>query len=305
MECRLCLGSAPAESSVSIFGDPHPERLEQRIRTCCQIYVKRGDGLPNTVCLSCKTNLESLISFRKACFRNNETSQVRLDDCLNNKTEEVLLEDLIWDDEPSIPTIHRKSSEICSNPSPSESELVLHTREKLFKCATCLKSFTRKDRLVMHLRSHTGEKPYKCEMCSKSFSEKSSLKSHVILHTEIRPHKCEICLKSFFYKYRLESHKISHTGVKPYKCEICLKSFTLKSSFGLHKKSHTGIKPHKCDICLKSFTQKSSLLSHEKLHSGIKPYICEICLKSFSKKLPSFHMKNYILGYNHTNVTFV
>ncbi|XP_077298159.1 uncharacterized protein LOC143919629 isoform X2 [Arctopsyche grandis] len=77
MECRLCLGSAPAESSVSIFGDPHPERLEQRIRTCCQIFVKRGDGLPDTVCLSCKTNLELLISFRKACFRNNESSRLR------------------------------------------------------------------------------------------------------------------------------------------------------------------------------------------------------------------------------------
>ncbi|XP_077303022.1 uncharacterized protein LOC143923288 isoform X2 [Arctopsyche grandis] len=73
MECRLCLGPAPAASSVSIFRrpDPHPERLEQRIRTCCQIYVKRGDGLPDRVCLSCKTSLELLSSFRKACFRNN------------------------------------------------------------------------------------------------------------------------------------------------------------------------------------------------------------------------------------------
>ncbi|XP_077286545.1 uncharacterized protein LOC143911526 [Arctopsyche grandis] len=96
MECRLCLGSAPAESSVSIFGDLHPERLEQRIRTCCQIQVERGDGLPDTVCLSCKTNLELLINFRKACFRSNETSQLRLNDCLKIKTEEVLLEDVVW-----------------------------------------------------------------------------------------------------------------------------------------------------------------------------------------------------------------
>ncbi|XP_077290490.1 uncharacterized protein LOC143914231 [Arctopsyche grandis] len=115
MECRLCLGPAPAESSVSIFqSDPHPERLEQRIRTCCQIHVKRGDGLPDAVCLSCKTNLELLIGFRNVCFRSYETSQLnRLDDCWKIKTEEVLLEDLIWDDEPSLPTTHRKNSEIC------------------------------------------------------------------------------------------------------------------------------------------------------------------------------------------------
>ncbi|XP_077294574.1 uncharacterized protein LOC143917058 isoform X2 [Arctopsyche grandis] len=112
MECRLCLGPAPAESSVSIFGDPHLERLEQRIRTCCQIQVKRGDGLPDRVCISCKTTLDSLISFRKACFRNNESSRLRVDDCLKIKTEEVLLEDSIWDDESSQSTIHRKNSEI-------------------------------------------------------------------------------------------------------------------------------------------------------------------------------------------------
>ncbi|XP_077288111.1 uncharacterized protein LOC143912688 [Arctopsyche grandis] len=114
MECRLCLGSAPADTSVSIFGDSHPERLEQRIRTCCQIQVKRGDGLPDTVCLSCKTNLELLIGFRKACFRSNEKAQLRLDDCSKIKTEEILLEDVIRDDEPSLPTIHQKNYVSCS-----------------------------------------------------------------------------------------------------------------------------------------------------------------------------------------------
>ncbi|XP_077302445.1 uncharacterized protein LOC143922910 [Arctopsyche grandis] len=93
MECRLCLGPAPAESSVSIFqGDLHPERLEQSIRTCCQIQVKRGDGLPDTVCLPCKTNLESLTAFRKVCLRSHETSQLKLDDGLKIKPAEFYLE---------------------------------------------------------------------------------------------------------------------------------------------------------------------------------------------------------------------
>ncbi|XP_077287245.1 uncharacterized protein LOC143912011 [Arctopsyche grandis] len=249
MECRLCLGSAPAESSVSIFQrpGPHPERLEQRIRTGCQIYVKRGDGLPNTVCLSCNTNLESLISFRKACFRSHETSQLRLVDCLNIKTEEVFLEDLILDDEPSQSPIHRKDSDICLKPFPSESELILHKRshpgEKRFQCDICLKSYIRKHTLVIHLRSHTGEKPYKCEICLKSFTEKSSLERHKKWHAGIKLHKCDFCLKSFIRKNSLFNHLRTHTGEKPYKCEVCLKSFTLKSSLDTHKKSHAGIKP--------------------------------------------------------------
>ncbi|XP_077297450.1 uncharacterized protein LOC143919133 [Arctopsyche grandis] len=314
MECRLCLGSAPAETSVSIFGDPHPQRLEQRIRTCCQIQVIRGDGLPDMVCLSCKTNLELLISFREACFRSYETSQLRLDDCLKIKTEEVLLEDVICDDEPSLPIIHQENNEICSKPFPSESKLVLHTKEKPFKCVICLKSysqrsnlsyhkkshtgirshkcdiclksFIRKNHLASHIRSHTGEKPYKCEICLKPFSEKSSLRIHKKSHTgpHVKPHKCEICLKYFSQKSSLVIHVKLHTGKKPYKCDICLKAFAQKSSLLLHNKVHTGIKPHKCDICLKSFIHKNVLVIHLRTHTGEKPYECEICLKSFAQK---------------------
>ncbi|XP_077300284.1 uncharacterized protein LOC143921053 isoform X3 [Arctopsyche grandis] len=303
MECRLCLGPAPAESSVSIFSstpDPHPERLEQRIRTCCQIQVKRSDGLPDTVCLSCKTNLELLISFRKACFRSNEKSLLSLDDCLKIKTEEVLLEDVIWDDEPSLSTIHRKNSEICLKPFPNISELVLHkishTGENLFKCDICLKSFIRKSTLVKHLRTHTGEKPYKCKICLKSFSDKSNLKKHKELHAGIKPHKCDICLKSFVRRSSLVRHLKTHTGEKPYKCEICLKSFSYISNLKQHKNSHAGIKPHKCDICLKSFSQKSYLKVHKKMHAGIKPHKCDICLNHCLKNVASRNIKKCMLG---------
>ncbi|XP_077286028.1 uncharacterized protein LOC143911142 [Arctopsyche grandis] len=244
MECRLCLGPAPAASSVSLFGDPHPKRLEQLIRTCCQIQVNRGDRLPDRVCLSCKTSLELLISFRKACFRNNESSQLRLDDCLKIKTEEILLEDLIWDDEPSQSTIHGNNSEMCLKSFPNESEFILlkrsHPEEKLFECDICLKSFFRKKELVSHLRSHKEENTYKCEVCLKTFTKKSFLDIHKKLHVRIKPHKCSVCLKSFISKSKLMSHLRSHTGEKPYKCEICLKSFTEKYTLEKHKNCMLG-----------------------------------------------------------------
>ncbi|XP_077294058.1 uncharacterized protein LOC143916716 isoform X2 [Arctopsyche grandis] len=101
MECRLCLcQQGPAGSFVSIHDDPHPpQRLVQRIWTCCQLRVRKGDHLPDTICLSCLNNLELLDTFRNSCFRNDTTSRLELDKCLKVKPEEVLLEDLIWEDE--------------------------------------------------------------------------------------------------------------------------------------------------------------------------------------------------------------
>ncbi|XP_077287618.1 uncharacterized protein LOC143912227 isoform X3 [Arctopsyche grandis] len=97
MECRLCLCSAPSESSVSIHDDPHP--LIQRIRKCCQMPVEKGDTLPDTICLSCVKNLELFYTFRNVCIQSNEIAKLRLVERAKIKTEEVLLEDLTWKDE--------------------------------------------------------------------------------------------------------------------------------------------------------------------------------------------------------------
>ncbi|XP_077299422.1 uncharacterized protein LOC143920412 [Arctopsyche grandis] len=99
MECRLCLCSAPPEAFVSIHGNPHPQQLVQRIWTGCQLRVRKGDHLPDTICHSCVNNLELLDSFRNSCLRSDETSRMVLNESFKIKTEEVLLEDLIWEDE--------------------------------------------------------------------------------------------------------------------------------------------------------------------------------------------------------------
>ncbi|XP_077289567.1 uncharacterized protein LOC143913566 [Arctopsyche grandis] len=99
MECRLCLFTTPAEALVPIHDDPHPSRLVQLIWTSCRLRVRRGDELPDMICLSCVNNLELLNSFRNACFRSDKTSKMGLDKCLKVKPEEVLLSDLIWENE--------------------------------------------------------------------------------------------------------------------------------------------------------------------------------------------------------------
>ncbi|XP_077293770.1 zinc finger MYM-type protein 1-like [Arctopsyche grandis] len=99
MECRLCLCSAPVESSVSIHNSPYS--LLRHIWTSCQLQVKKDDQLPDMICLSCFNNLEALSSFRNDCLKSDKTSKLRLEARLPIKMEEVLLEDLTWEEEPS------------------------------------------------------------------------------------------------------------------------------------------------------------------------------------------------------------
>uniref|UniRef100_A0A6P7GVJ2 Protein krueppel-like n=1 Tax=Diabrotica virgifera virgifera TaxID=50390 RepID=A0A6P7GVJ2_DIAVI len=75
--------------------------------------------------------------------------------------------------------------------------LMVHTREKPYKCEICSMKLSEKRSLKMHMRRHTGEKPYKCEICFKQFAAAGALKRHLRVHTREQPYKCEICFKQF------------------------------------------------------------------------------------------------------------
>ncbi|XP_077300904.1 uncharacterized protein LOC143921457 isoform X3 [Arctopsyche grandis] len=296
MQCRLCLCSAPAESFISIHENPRPH-LAKRIWTCCQLQVKKGDRLPDMICRSCNNNLELLISFRKVCLRSDEISKLKLNKQVNIKQEEVLLEDLLWENEFDVhspPNVYTtpvndhinelelgRSAQTVSKPS-------IHSIEKANsticggKKTLCNRNSNEK--LKTHKKTHTEDKLNKCEICLKSFVQKASLTRHLKTHTGLKPFTCDFCLKTFFLKACLTRHISTHTGLKPYKCDTCSKSFVQKACLTRHIKIHTALKPYNCDICLKGFVQKRSLIGHIETHTGLKAYKCDICLKSFSRK---------------------
>lgn len=52
-------------------------------------------------------------------------------------------------------------------------------QEKVFKCPTCDKMFSRKDHLNRHILIHSGAKPFECDICAKSFSRKDNKYKHM------------------------------------------------------------------------------------------------------------------------------
>ncbi|XP_077283868.1 uncharacterized protein LOC143909656 [Arctopsyche grandis] len=314
MECRLCLCSAPFGSSVSIHEYPHP--LLQCILTSCQLQVNKDDLLPDTICLLCKNNLELLSNFRNICIQSEETQKLRLAESLDIKKEEIVLDDLIWQDDIDINSISnacqpavddefnksksRNSGQVSLGDhlqqNENENSQILggkSTHDNPYKCETCSKSFSYRSYYVRHVKSHIKDS-HKRKICLKSFTFKYTLEEHMISHNGIKLPQCEICFKSFKHKTSLMKHMNTHTGEKRFICDICSKSFNLKYTLLRHMKSHAGVKSHKCEMCSKSFTTKPTLVEHINCHNGIKPYRCEVCLNTFTHKSTLWkHMKTH------------
>ncbi|XP_077288154.1 uncharacterized protein LOC143912718 [Arctopsyche grandis] len=322
MECRLCLSHISELSSTSIHDNPRS--LEQRIWSCCQLQVEQIDGVPDRTCLSCESNLEILTIFKNICIRSDVTQRLKKAECLKIqsekivtfdltcedelhtkssqnknhpptdeeqsriKTEEVILDDLNWEDETTVnlmrPHAQNPPQQLgTANESLKRRNIV---KEKRYECDLCWKSFVHKRTLVMHIRIHTEQKPHKCDVCSKAFVEKSKLLRHAGIHTGEKSHKCNFCSNSFKTITLMTSHMVyTHNGEKPHKCNVCFKSFVAKSKLLRHVKIHTGEKPYTCNVCLKSFVSNSSLTSHMAYtHTGEKPHKCSVCLNSFVEK---------------------
>ncbi|XP_077300952.1 uncharacterized protein LOC143921496 [Arctopsyche grandis] len=233
MDCRLCLCSGPAESFVSIHGNSHPH-LAQRISSCCQLQVKKDDRLPDKICRSCNNNLDLLISFRKVCHRSDEISKLKLNTCLNIKPEEVLLEDLIWENEFDVHSPLNVSNTPVNN--------VMSERE------SSTSEQTNSEPSIHSIGNIKPEEVLLEDLIWENESDANSLAN---------ANNTPVTDQMMRYLY---------------KCDICFHTFTRKDSFTRHIKNHAGLKPYKCDICVKSYHLKAYLIRHIKTHAHTHTY---------------------------------
>ncbi|XP_026168839.1 zinc finger and BTB domain-containing protein 41 [Mastacembelus armatus] len=194
-----------------------------------------------------------------------------------------------------------------------------------WKCATCLKTFTRRPHLQEHMILHTQDRPFKCsfcdeyfksrfarlkhqekyhlgpfpcEICGRQFNDTGNRKRHIeCTHGGKRKWTCFVCGKSVRERTTLKEHLRIHSGEKPHLCSICGQSFRHGSSYRLHLRVHHDDKRYECDECGKTFIRHDHLTKHQKIHSGEKAHQCEECGKCFRRHDHlTVHYKSVHLG---------
>ncbi|XP_055901821.1 zinc finger protein 729-like [Eupeodes corollae] len=215
---------------------------------------------------------------------------------------------------------------------------IIYKGERTIACVYCDKPFKRQYDLLRHHRTHTKEKPFQCNVCVKSFSTKSGLKIHLNTHisSEAQParaYECAVdeCHKRFASLRALDIHTKTHTNSISYICPICSKIFTSKAGFSSHKhhtkdqefdsirellKSPVQIetnsaeeafkaeeylkRSHQCFVCGLKMQKLSHLRQHEATHRGEKQYQCEICFRSYTTQSSlNLHLKIHTAEKTH------
>ncbi|XP_014101803.3 zinc finger protein 25 [Bactrocera oleae] len=141
--------------------------------------------------------------------------------------------------------------------------------ERPYACEqpNCMRRFSNKDKLKVHLMRHAGIKNYVCTHCGMRKTTMNELKVHINYHTLERTWPCRFCTHICNSSGNLKTHiRTVHERAKDYACRYCERTFAKPDTRKYHEMTHTGEKPNECSECGKRFLQPAALRTHRKIH---------------------------------------
>jgi len=136
-----------------------------------------------------------------------------------------------------------------------------------YKCDFCAKLFNFRCDIAVHRRSHTKERIFKCNRCVKSFVAKSNLIRHInIVHKKHElaakcadgRFNCDKCNKTYSTSCGFKGHIC-----KTFKCVKCNEKYSTLGILKAHTcNSVSEVKVSRCENCKKEFKKEERLLRH-------------------------------------------
>jgi len=119
-----------------------------------------------------------------------------------------------------------------------------HSDVGKFKCRRCKERFFSSEERSLHMVIHNLESEFRCGVCLKQFSSKGSLRMHVLKNRhflgEVTEFECKQCTRLFLTSDELSRHMKTHVPGR-FDCHICSKRFSTKGSCRRHMLSfHSG-----------------------------------------------------------------
>ncbi|XP_026292273.1 zinc finger protein 271 [Frankliniella occidentalis] len=301
--CRIC--AKETDNCILVFSNEGLAlSLVDKIHHCLPIKISENDGLPQQICNSCASKLQTsyeLFNISVAGDAKLKAMSLMLAQ-LDMPTDNCcIIKDGRAEDNDAITRITKKpklqalESSFPTNSVADAQQTIIpseETEKRPWSCSECDYKASRQTSLALHVQNkHKRENDeipdnklddavaekleYICGYCDKCFGSEAKLKKHTLLHTKLStekqsdPRSCSLCNEKFSTYKKLRAHvKCAHNVEEEpkYNCDRCDKSYRLAGSLDIHRATHSNETPYLCDICGKSFKHGSNLRCHKRSH---------------------------------------
>ena len=200
---------------------------------------------------------------------------------------------------PNHMTIHKKGlngydCHICQRHVNRRQELQQHLRNfhnsenKPWLCEYCNEVFQEKIKLNRHLNEHHSKEMKTCKKCGHTFTKYDKLKIHL---------KNQSCHSKYKRKNKNITSDINSTNENLKQCDTCGKSFSSMFYVRKHKKiAHNDTKEVLCKSCGKYFSSETTMKFHYSLVHKEKDLVCDLCGKTFALQ---FQLKKHVNDFHN------